>query len=478
MLEFDFDRSTESMQFLANEVAGLPVKLVQSPGAEIVWVNPRAAEIDPAFALHGGMGRYERHLLNSCSYVISPAGRVTGWVDRYGGDGIGPNGGSGRAALVNGYYLKGIGRTPLVADSSDPLHATGRMDLHEAVREAIFGELIGAEFPWSAVPVLAIIAIALPVLGDADRALAQTSVILVRPDFTRPAHFMRAERFKPRDRTEHEADVDRVRYTVSKLCLALSDRRIADFVCAMMGRWAEQIAYGFIHRLSQGGLSPSNITIDGRLVDFGSTTALPSWANIPICTDGTSLIDEIGKLRTSFGSFVANYNRYKAKDAPSIGDADTYWQRILGRYQARLSFELLRLCGVGEDVAAAGVVGVQAPKIQRALSKIVRYYRTETVDWRMNNAEVGLPWVMDRLWSREPPGQLTELREIVSGLVPVGEQKACRERCRYLASDRGEIFGHSLNDAILAALGSSGNEDVRKQATSLIGRIISAARRS
>ncbi len=52
-------------------------------------------------------------------------------MDRYGGAGLARNGGSGRAAMTQGWLIKGVGRTPLVSVASDPIHATGRSTLSD-----------------------------------------------------------------------------------------------------------------------------------------------------------------------------------------------------------------------------------------------------------------------------------------------------------------------------------------------------------
>src|ERR1700681_3918252 len=52
-------------------------------------------------------------------------------ADRYGGMGIGPNGGSGRAGYLAGVHIKGIGPTDLIGSGNDGFHATGSMYLQE-----------------------------------------------------------------------------------------------------------------------------------------------------------------------------------------------------------------------------------------------------------------------------------------------------------------------------------------------------------
>ena len=136
---------------------------------------------------------------------------TVGYADRYGGSGIGLNGGSGRAAVVNGYLVKGVGRTPLVSSLTDESHASGGAYLEESIRETIFAEIVRAEFPCSAIPVLAIIDTGLiQIFEESAGPKMERRTLLIRPSFIRPAHFERATAYFSGNPKEGQQDTLRV----------------------------------------------------------------------------------------------------------------------------------------------------------------------------------------------------------------------------------------------------------------------------
>lgn len=252
-------------------------------GARVQWVNPRAPEEDPACAALGENAAYERHLLEACAFTITdPDGGTPdafGIADCYGGAGIGSNGGSGRAVYINGYHVKGVGRTPLVGVDTDVSHASGGAYLEECVRESIFSEIVHQEFPHGSIPTLAIIDTGREVIWETDHGPKRERMcLLVRPMFLRPAHIERAVRYKSGNEYGGATDAARVRAT------ALAIERQVGGAASMnallstcLVRWAQQIAYSYVSRLSHGGVTSSNVSIDGRLVDFGAMTSVPTF---------------------------------------------------------------------------------------------------------------------------------------------------------------------------------------------------------
>ena len=150
--------SMEALAFFDPEGQHLPLSMARLPQARVLWVNQRVMRQDPMFYTCGGtLDDYRAHLLHSCACVVADQSyedkeTVIGVADRYGGIRIGHNGGSGRAVILNGYHVKGVGRTPLVSVLTEAGHASGGAYLEECVRETIFSELIAAEYPGGAVP--------------------------------------------------------------------------------------------------------------------------------------------------------------------------------------------------------------------------------------------------------------------------------------------------------------------------------------
>ncbi|HVZ29030.1 MAG TPA: hypothetical protein VG839_01460, partial [Asticcacaulis sp.] len=210
---------------------------------------------------------------------------ATGWADRYGGQGIGACGGSARAAFVNGYHVKGIGKTPLLSARNDEAHSTGCVSLDEAIRETIFSEKM-SQFPWSVVPNLAILTTGLDFGADMPPGLSGSEgggkVLVVRPAFLRPAHFERAVAAVLPDIKTGEKDAARVVHMIKGLLALTGQESLRDVFLRFWARWAEQLAYGLVNRLSQHAHSTSNICLSGQLIDFGAARSFSSNRSIRI----------------------------------------------------------------------------------------------------------------------------------------------------------------------------------------------------
>ncbi|HET9478059.1 MAG TPA: hypothetical protein VFO72_01855, partial [Pyrinomonadaceae bacterium] len=74
---------------------------------------------------------------------VSDVEVVTLYADRYGGDGVSPALGAGRAGFLRdgNLYIKGLGFTPLFRhnDKDDFVHSHGGVHLDDCMSEAIFG---------------------------------------------------------------------------------------------------------------------------------------------------------------------------------------------------------------------------------------------------------------------------------------------------------------------------------------------------
>lgn len=270
-------------EIISPENGHVRIPMSRLEGASVVWVNPRAEDEDPNYSALGDLSRYGAYLLEKCAFVIAAADVQTpdafGIADRYGGDGIGSNGGSGRAVFMNGYHIKGVGRTPLVGLDTDASHASGGAYLEECVRESIFAEIVHLEFPHGSVPTLAIIDTGREVIWQTDQGPKRERMcLLVRPMFLRPAHLERAIHYKSGNEYEGATDAARVRATALAIEKQVGGAEsLDDLLRSCLERWARQIAYSYVSRLSHGGVTSSNVSIDGRLVDFGAMAAVPTF---------------------------------------------------------------------------------------------------------------------------------------------------------------------------------------------------------
>lgn len=266
------------------------------PSASLVpfWANPLpGAEV--VFADKGLRNYSDQELLNRFAYSAGEDTWRAGGLphskrflaERYGGYGIGSNGGGARCGLDGDYQIKGIGINPLVGSRGDPWHTDGSCALSDCLREAAWGRILSQVLPGGAVEVECIIA-----TGHAspykmlDRSVQAAGGLAIRRAAARPGHFMRSTFFKPRREADGllVADRERVRSAIQFIERYLPEPEISHGGSAIAAginefcrRSAEQLAVANAHRIVHGGLSPSNMTLNGRWIDFGSVTTFPTY---------------------------------------------------------------------------------------------------------------------------------------------------------------------------------------------------------
>ena len=439
----------------------VPVALRRMAGAKLLWVNARAMQDDPEFMrCVGDVGRYEERLLDACAFRLLPAGGVygglhadradaSGFADRYGGGRIGSNGGSGRAAVVNGYLVKGIGRTALVSALTEEAHSSGGAYLEECVREAVFSEVAAAEFPAGAVPVLAIID-----TGDVqvwDTALGPKSercVLLVWPAVLRPAHFERAAGFVSGYEREGSLDTRRVeRMFAMAADLEGVDALVARYR-ALWPRWARQIAHGFVHRLPHGSDSTSNIALDGRLMDFGGMTAVPSWGAAATMLYPVHEDQQLSVLTFSIRAVGHHFGRYLGHGLGTDAERTATVAEAINAYRAEFLEQTLRLCGVTPEVARDAAASPGAGQLLRAVMRTVSHFQRETLDLIESTPVPRIRWDLARVWDRWPPTHLVRLRGIVDDLVPASRRAQAQVACVALSRDRPLLYGREMRDRL------------------------------
>ena len=431
----------------------LPVTLRRLRHARVLWLNGHVAAHDPAYAAAGGTpAAYEQHLLANCGYAVALPGaefddgdEVVAYADRYGGPGIGLNGGSGRAAVLGGYHVKGIGRTPLVSAATDAAHASGGAYLEEAVRETIFAEVVRSEFPHAAVPVLAILDTGLTQDWGPTR---ERRVLVIRPCFVRPAHFVRAVAYFSGNPTEGAADSARVRHMFDG-CLHLLGRPAFVERCrTLWTNWATQLAYGFVHRLPHGSNTISNICLDGKLVDFGATSAVPSWA------DTATML-----ARVPFEALQALLPRVLRSDAyfygrhldPALAEdavLDTLADHVGQAFRRTTVTEVLRLAGVPRALAAQQAEGADGQRWWQLVQALIADCQREQVDLSERGAPHGRPWRFAALWSSSVPAALRPLRDALEAIVPPAQRELAVRRCALLAATRHGLLREQVKPVI------------------------------
>ena len=470
MIEATFLSQGATDRLFCAATGHVPVRLAQLTKPRLLWLNRRAMRHDPQFDAAGSESAYERHLLRNCALTLTAdaSAQVAGGTevmavaDRYGGTGIGRNGGSGRAVFVNGYHVKGIGRTPLVSVLTDRAHASGGAYLEECVREAVFSELVNAEFPFGAVPVLAIIETGVIQVWDTDDGpKPERQCLLVRPAFIRPAHFTRATEYISANQKEGALDANRVALT-SRAAVDLFG--VEDFSLSwgrFWLRWAEQLAYAYAHRLTHGGNTESNIALDGRLLDFGAMTALPSWARVSTMQGGPPAGMDMLFVAQAMQAVAPFLGRHidEALASPEVLGANM--SRANDRYRQVLLREVLRLSGLTRLQSERLLQSALAARAVAAINRLVTHFAREQFAIFDGMPEPRISWDLGQFWRGPAPRHLHELRDLLTDAITgglLGDEpaglinQAVAARCALRSSTREGLFRDRLKDDLYAEL--------------------------
>lgn len=216
-------------------------------------------------------------------------------AERYGGQGLLTNGGAARCGNDDKFQIKGIGPTPLVGEHTDFWYRHGGASLIEGIREVIWSRIFGTILPYGACRVSGLIDCRTQSWRNVngEKTLTRRSLI-VREVAWRPAHFERSLYFAPtepyaallphdtercRSSTEYLADLLPLPIGTERDQLKSEGMMLVAGMAELTDRFAAQLSSAREHRLMHGGLSSSNIALDGRFIDFGSASHLPGFAN-------------------------------------------------------------------------------------------------------------------------------------------------------------------------------------------------------
>lgn len=285
--------------------------------ADVFWLNERwFASVGICLAAHDVRRDIEAWLVKTFAVsslerlcVDQSFGSQSLEADRYGGSGGAIHGGSGRCGAKDGFFAKGIGPTPLVAPNADWSHSHGCLYLYDAVREAIASELMQAELPNGAMPVIAILDAGFSVAPDANSPPERCG-ILIRPSFLRLAHFERSVYFGTSGFRGSDQDVDSARV---RDAIRFADERLGTSgsfdLSSAFGRWANQSGAARAHRIWGGRPTSDNITVTGAHLDFGSFRSLPNWK---AADDGHGQVfgREVSDLQNAVPSVLHYFGKY------------------------------------------------------------------------------------------------------------------------------------------------------------------------
>lgn len=283
--------------------------------------------------------------------MFNPAKSIELLADRYGGYGLGPNGGGARTGIIDGYQIKGVGQNPLVGINDNEWHSYGGQSLIDAVLETINSEVFGHILPLGTVKCHAII------LTGNDTAYMPTAdwerevgpgALLVRDLCARPAHFLRAATFRAQEEFEKTLlnDVERTRRVNVQLHAVFGDhKQVIQFLGDFLSKCANQFAFARLFGIFHGVLSPSNISFDGRWLDLTNISFVDRAVNYKEGPELTSFYDEIEIVLQFIDEFVHTYTKYNRTEF-NIKPLVNYYRDEVDAY---ISHYVARLFGVCPD---------------------------------------------------------------------------------------------------------------------------------
>jgi hypothetical protein len=204
---------------------------------------------------------------------------VTMYADKYGGDGVSPALGAGRAGFLAGgnTYVKGIGFTPLFRhnDKDDFVHSHGGVHFEDCLSEAVFGEVNHNLFTLGSTRIVAIIDQGMHVTEPSGRQRHIALAIRVGPQL-RPGHLL-ARRARG-SQSPLEMFVQMTSATQQLVSNGVPD--ISATMLRVIDDHAQAAAESFRWRMIHGALSPSNMDMSAAMLDLPTQSTQPRTAPI------------------------------------------------------------------------------------------------------------------------------------------------------------------------------------------------------
>lgn len=262
---------------LATPFNHLPVEVNKISGARLLWRNKSASEnndmSDDMFVNSYAWGTKNNFAQSDCKNT-----KIM-FAERYGGFGIGTNGGGARVVNFGEVQIKGVGTNALAGDRALKSHSYGGLDIQGAVKEIIYSRLLNKISPVGAQDISGLILIdKTSALHNGNKA---PSVLMVRERVTRPSHLLPclSFRLKPEHRTIMRSDHSRILSIYKSIG---KNSMLSDFYTLIqyfLDRSADQLSFFRMARLSHNVLTPSNICMDGRVLDTALCSFVISGSN-------------------------------------------------------------------------------------------------------------------------------------------------------------------------------------------------------
>jgi hypothetical protein len=279
---------------------------------------------------------------------------LTLYADKYGGEGVSPALGAGRAGFLShgNLYVKGLGFTPLFRhnDAEDFVHSHGGVHLEDCLSEAVFGEVAHNLFTLGSNRIVAIIDQGKHVTEPSGRERHIALAVRAGAQL-RPGHLL-AKRARG-SRTPLEMFVSITRAT-GQLVSAFDVPDVSATMLRVIDDHAQTAAESFRWRMIHGALSPSNMDISGAMLDLPTQSTQPRTAPIFLLDYVKSAFGTEHKER---GFHLAEMYRrvLRATDAATRARFNAKWINVSDvmdeAYERHLQVRLLAAAGLKTDLA-------------------------------------------------------------------------------------------------------------------------------
>ena len=196
-------------------------------------------------------------------------------------------------------------------------------------------------------------------------------------------------------------DAQRVKKMIDTAVSIWSSEGFKNNLLQLQMRWVDQLAYGYINRFCHGAPSPSNIAFDGRLLDFGASVTLPTWASVSTIFGGTLAGQEIMAMVKILQSMLRQI-QHQRPGLKFLQQEITHISQIaMLRYGQRIPYEILRVLGFTAYQATVILKNDDDMLVRLGINRILMHYKFEYFNIGRFDAtpEPKKTWLLPDFWS-------------------------------------------------------------------------------
>ena len=347
------------MQNILPESSFIPFQVRQLSSFEIVWHNPVLPTVE-------GLENYAYCLpMDGENLSAYTAQEKCFFGERYGGDGLGSNGGGVRCGLTQGIQIKGIGKNPLAGMNTGFWNSYGGAALEAGIKEAIFGEVCHVALPYGGARIYGLITSGteIPYKGLNGERKARRTLIL-RQAYLRPAHYMRAVYFLPSAEVGMRYPHDTQRTKAAILALGENLRQTLQLpqstntnaanlnagLHEFCLRLARQTAAANAKRIVHGSLNASNVCLQGSWIDFDKMSTVSDYGKFITGAQQPVLWEKHEWLKRFLTEWLFYLRKYLPSDqSNALCDANQLSELFHQELGQRQEIEFLKLSGIPEQ---------------------------------------------------------------------------------------------------------------------------------